>query len=142
MESDDQSFLRDAHNIMQLFGDKWTFPVMVTLAEGPLRRSEILKEVDSFCADADWLGGTSILHDSILTRTLRKLVGDGLLARHEAENAFPPNVQYSLQPGPQPSSKSSAPCSPARLSSKRFGGSARRRGITSTPVANAHHEWP
>jgi DNA-binding HxlR family transcriptional regulator len=98
MESDDRSFLRDAHNIMQLFGDKWTFPVMVTLAEGPLRRSEILKEVDSFCADADWLGA-SILHDSILTRTLRKLVGDGLLARHEAGNAFPPNVRYSLQPG-------------------------------------------
>jgi DNA-binding HxlR family transcriptional regulator len=99
MESDDRSFLRDAHDIMQLFGDKWTFPVMVTLAEGPLRRSEILKEVDSFCADADWLGGTSNLHDSILTRTLRKLVGDGLLARHEAENAFPPHVQYSLRPG-------------------------------------------
>jgi DNA-binding HxlR family transcriptional regulator len=72
---------------------------MVTLAEGPLRRSEILKEVGSFCADADWLAGRSILHDSILTRTLRKLVGDGLLARHEAENAFPPNVRYSLQPG-------------------------------------------
>jgi hypothetical protein len=67
MESDDRSFLRDAHDIMQLLGDIWTFPVMVTLAEGPLRRSEILREVDSFCADADWLGSTSILHDSILT---------------------------------------------------------------------------
>jgi DNA-binding HxlR family transcriptional regulator len=102
-----------------------------------LRRSEILKEVGSFCADADWLGDTSILHDSILTRTLRKLVGNGLLARHEAENAFPPNVRYSLQPGAAAILEEFLAAQRGYLS-KRFGGSAHHRERTSKSVTNAH----
>lgn len=98
MESDDQSFLRDVHNVMHIFGDKWTVPVMVALAGGPLRRSGILETVGSYGIDAEWPGRPSVLHDSILSRTLRKMVKEGLLDRHETENVFPPCVSYSLRP--------------------------------------------
>jgi DNA-binding HxlR family transcriptional regulator len=71
---------------------------MVSLAGGPLRRLDILKTVNSYGIDVEWPGKPLVMHDSILSRTLRKMVDEGLLDRHETENVFPPQVSYSLRP--------------------------------------------
>jgi hypothetical protein len=36
----DEEFMRDLYDLLHLFGDKWVSPIVVTLAEGPIRRVE------------------------------------------------------------------------------------------------------
>lgn len=98
MERDDRCFLRDVQDVKHIFGDKWTIPVMVALAGGPMRRSEILTTVDSYSIDENWPRKATVLHDSILSRTLRKMVAEGLVARQELPDAFPRHVRYQLCP--------------------------------------------
>lgn len=98
MERDDRCFLRDLQDVKHIFGDKWTVPVMVALAGGPMRRSEILTTVDSYSVDENWPGKAAVLHDSILSRTLRKMVAEGLVARRELPDTFPRHVRYELRP--------------------------------------------
>lgn len=98
MTRDDRWFLRDVQDVKHIFGDKWTIPVMVALASGPMRRSEILTTVDSYSIDENWPGKATGLHDSILTRTLRKMVAEGLVARQELPDVFPRHVRYELRP--------------------------------------------
>lgn len=96
MERDDKWLLRELQDVKHIFGDKWTIPVMVALADGPLRRSEILATVGSYAVDEHWPGGATVLHDSILTRALRKMVAEGLITRHELPDTFPRHVRYEL----------------------------------------------
>jgi DNA-binding HxlR family transcriptional regulator len=98
MTRDDRFFLRDVQDIKHIFGDKWTIPVMVALACGPMRRSEILTTVDSYSIDENWPGKATVMHDSILTRTLRKMVTEGLVTRQELPDVFPRHVRYELRP--------------------------------------------
>jgi DNA-binding HxlR family transcriptional regulator len=98
MKPDDRCFLRDAADVKHIFGDKWTIPVMVALAGGPMRRSEILTTVSSYSIDENWPGKATVLHDSILSRTLRKMVAEGLVARQELPDVFPRHVRYELLP--------------------------------------------
>jgi hypothetical protein len=37
----DEEFMRDLYDLLHLFGDKLVSPIVVTLAEGPMRRVEI-----------------------------------------------------------------------------------------------------
>lgn len=94
----DRFFLRDVQNVKHIFGDKWTIPVMVALAGGPMRRAEIFATVDSYSIDENWPGKATVLHDSILTRTLRKMVAEGLVSRQELPDVFPRHVRYELRP--------------------------------------------
>lgn len=98
MKPDDRCFVRDAAAVKHIFGDKWTIPVMVALAGGPMRRSEILTTVDSYSIDENWPGKATVLHDSILSRALRKMVAEGLVARQELPDVFPRHVRYELLP--------------------------------------------
>ncbi len=98
MKPDDICFLQDVEDVKHVFGDKWTIPVMVALAGGPLRRSEILATVTSYSLDENWPDKSPVLHDSILSRTLRKMVANRLVARHELPDAFPRHVRYELRP--------------------------------------------
>jgi DNA-binding HxlR family transcriptional regulator len=98
MKRDDRCFLRDVQDVKHIFGDKWTIPVMVALAGGPMRRAEIFTTVDSYSIDENWPGKATVLHDSILSRTLRKMVAEGLVARQELPDAFPRHVRYELRP--------------------------------------------
>lgn len=98
MECDDKWLLRELQDVKHIFGDKWTIPVMVALADGPLRRSEILATVSSYSIDEHWPGGATVLHDSILTRALRRMVAEGLVVRHELRDSFPRHVRYELRP--------------------------------------------
>lgn len=94
----DEQFLRDLYSLKYLFGDKWAPAINVTLSHGPLRRAEILSTITSYSLGEEWSGRPVVLHDSILTRTLRKMTEEGLLVRTSDTSTFPPKVFYSLAP--------------------------------------------
>ncbi len=98
MNTDDRSFLHAVQNVKNIFGDKWTLPIMVALSDGPMRRSEIHTTVNSYGVGEQWPAGATVLHDSILTRCLRKMMAEGLISREESVGSFPPRVFYSLGP--------------------------------------------
>src|SRR5262249_37680138 len=68
--------------VIDLLADKWTIPVLRSLAEGTKRTGELKRE----------LSGVS---QKMLTQTLRNLVEHGLVAR-TAYPVVPPKVEYSL----------------------------------------------
>lgn len=94
----DEQFLRDLYSLRHLFGDKWVPAINVTLSHGPMRRAEILSTITSYSFGEEWSGKPVVLHDSILTRTLRKMTEEGLLIRTRDESTFPPKVFYALRP--------------------------------------------
>jgi DNA-binding HxlR family transcriptional regulator len=65
-----------------LFAHTWDPVVIAALRPGPLRRHELRASI----------GGIS---DKVLTETLRRLTGHGLIARHAHAEA-PPRVDYAL----------------------------------------------
>jgi DNA-binding HxlR family transcriptional regulator len=68
----DEEFMRDLYDLLHLFGDKWVSPIVVTLAEGPMRRVEILSMIRSYSVGQGWSGRSVVPHDSILARALRR----------------------------------------------------------------------
>ena len=68
--------------VIELLADKWTIPVLRSLAQGKKRNGELRRE----------LSGVS---QKMLTQTLRNLVEHGLVARM-AYPVVPPKVEYSL----------------------------------------------
>jgi DNA-binding HxlR family transcriptional regulator len=70
--------------VLDLLGGKWTVEVLYLLANGKCRYSEIFYEVGE-------------VSKKMLTRTLRRLEREGLVAR-AVERFAPPRVEYSLTP--------------------------------------------
>jgi DNA-binding HxlR family transcriptional regulator len=89
---DEQLLLRELYNLKYLFGDKWAPAIVVALARGRMRRVEILSTVNSYSIYEDWSDKRIVLHDSILTRTLKKMTTEGLLVRTESVESFPREV--------------------------------------------------
>jgi DNA-binding HxlR family transcriptional regulator len=98
MAADNEQFLRDLYNMRYLFADKWAPAINVTLSHGPMRRAEILSTIKSYSLDEEWSDKNSVLHDSILARTLKKMTEEGLLVRTRDTETFPPKAFYSLRP--------------------------------------------
>lgn len=98
MTAGDDQFLRNLYSLKYLFGDKWVPAIIVTLAKGRMRRVEILSTINSYSIGKDWSDKNGVLHDSILTRTLKKMTEEGLLVRTRCTETFPPKVYYSLKP--------------------------------------------
>lgn len=71
-------------DVIERIGDKWSVLLISQLAQEPRRFSALLR-------------GTDGLSQRMLTRTLRLLERDGLVARTVAPTA-PPQVTYSLTP--------------------------------------------
>ncbi|MFJ8019957.1 winged helix-turn-helix transcriptional regulator [Streptomyces sp. NPDC096311] len=78
-DSEETNFIRE---ILDLVGDKWSVLIIGTLAEGPLRYSDL----------ADAIPGIS---QRMLTLTLKHLQRAGLVNR-TAYAEVPPRVEYSL----------------------------------------------
>ncbi len=78
-DSAETNFIRE---ILDLVGDKWSVLIIGTLAEGPVRYSEL----------ADAIPGIS---QRMLTLTLKHLQRSGLVSR-TAYAEVPPRVEYSL----------------------------------------------
>ena len=68
--------------ILARVGDKWSILIVMTLAQGPRRFSELKREIDG-------------ISQRMLTLTLRGLERDGLLTR-TIFPTIPPRVDYEL----------------------------------------------
>jgi DNA-binding HxlR family transcriptional regulator len=77
-------FLADcpARTTLELVSDTWSVVVVYGLGEGPLRYTELQERI----------GGIS---KKMLTQTLRKLEGNGLVEQRRLRSA-PPGVEYRL----------------------------------------------
>ena len=73
---------RAVQEILQLVGDKWTVLVVMRLADGSKRFSELRREIPA-------------VSQRMLTLTLRNLERDGLITR-EVTPTIPPRVDYEL----------------------------------------------
>ena len=69
-------------DVIERIGDKWSVQVVVTLQDGPVRFSGLLRRVER-------------ISRRMLTRTLRLLERDGLVERRVFPTT-PPAVEYSL----------------------------------------------
>lgn len=69
-------------DVIERIGDKWSVLVVISLQDGPVRFSGLLRAVDG-------------ISRRMLTRTLRLLERDGLVAR-DVFPTVPPSVEYSL----------------------------------------------
>lgn len=77
-------FARDCASrvVLDRIGDRWTVLVVLALAEGRLRFSELRNRVDG-------------ITPKVMTQTLRALERDGLITR-EVFAEVPPRVEYEL----------------------------------------------
>lgn len=71
-------------DIVRLLGDKWTLLVIALLARRPYHYNELHRSIED-------------ISRRMLTRTLRTLETDGLVAR-KVHPTVPPTVEYSLTP--------------------------------------------
>lgn len=95
----DRELLRQFYDLKQLFNDKWAPAILVTLAEGRMRRVDILSTLQSLSYGAEWSDKQTPLHDSIFARTLKRMTEEGLLLRTEPDSpTFPAEVYYALTP--------------------------------------------
>lgn len=78
---DPQCPVRD---VLDRIGDKWSTLVLVTLADGPRRFSEVRRAIPD-------------ISKRMLTQTFRELERDGLIARTVFPTK-PPSVEYRLTP--------------------------------------------
>jgi DNA-binding HxlR family transcriptional regulator len=81
---DTDVFLADcpARTTLDLIAGTWSVVVVFALREGPLRHGELLERI----------GGIS---KKVLTQTLRRLEGSGLVRRRAIPSA-PPGAEYAL----------------------------------------------
>ncbi|WP_129665717.1 winged helix-turn-helix transcriptional regulator [Phytoactinopolyspora endophytica] len=98
MSPGDPRFIRALYLAQNLFAGKWMIAISVVLLAGPLHYTDILHRVRELDVDVDRSGRRSVLHEAVLTRTLQRMVHDGLLSRDERPSAFAPSVVYALTP--------------------------------------------
>lgn len=95
----DRELLRQFYDLKLLFNDKWAPAILVTLAEGKMRRVDIFSTIKSFSYGVEWSDKQKPLQDSTLARTLKRMTEEGLLVRAESDPpTFPAEVYYSLTP--------------------------------------------
>jgi DNA-binding HxlR family transcriptional regulator len=70
--------------ILDRIGDKWSFLIILGLADGPMRFGQLRGRIDD-------------ISQRMLTATLRNLLRDGLVERHVFPTT-PPSVEYRLSP--------------------------------------------
>ncbi len=75
---------RQIGDVLGLLGDKWTLPVVMILSQQPRRFNDIKRAVSG-------------ISQQMLTRTLRALERDGMVAR-TVHPTVPPQVEYALSP--------------------------------------------
>jgi DNA-binding HxlR family transcriptional regulator len=71
-----------SRQVLDRIGDTWSVLVVVSLAQGPQRYSELARRIDG-------------VSPKMLTQTLRALERDGLIAR-TVQAVVPPRVDYAL----------------------------------------------
>ncbi|MEA1072911.1 helix-turn-helix domain-containing protein [Sphingomonas sp. LY29] len=80
--SHDSSACRRVTPVLNRVGDKWSMQIVMALANGPQRFSELKRAIDG-------------VSQRMLTLSLRGLERDGLISRHVTPT-IPPRVDYEL----------------------------------------------
>lgn len=83
-EADDLQMIHGTRAVLELLDGKWSVDILYLLATGRRRYNEILYEVGE-------------ISKKTLTKTLRSLERDGLVAR-SVQSGVPIRVEYSLTP--------------------------------------------
>lgn len=96
--TDSTEHLRAMQNVQRLFHGAWTTAVLVALSDGPKHYKEIRDRIRSLVASDEDLDRRRVLHDSVLTRTLKTLTTKELIEREQKSASFPPSVEYALAP--------------------------------------------
>lgn len=96
MKPNDPRFLGTIYDVRSLFSSKWALAITVVLMDGSLYYTDILERVRKLDVSVDWSDRHNVLHESVLTRTLKRMAAEGLLVREEGPTAFPPSVHYSI----------------------------------------------
>ncbi|MDQ3579168.1 MAG: winged helix-turn-helix transcriptional regulator [Actinomycetota bacterium] len=73
---------------------EWVPAILATLAHGPQHFTEILTAIQTIGTGQP--DPTRRLHDSILSRTLRRMEENGLITRDELTATFPKSTTYEL----------------------------------------------
>jgi DNA-binding HxlR family transcriptional regulator len=94
----EERFLQGWYATRVLLSAEWTPSILVALLGGPLHYKDLLSAVRSLRAAERWSDRHQVLHESILSRSLRALTADGLIVRVQDPGVFPPSVQYRLMP--------------------------------------------
>lgn len=84
--------LRHLLTFAQMLGGQWHPDILMALADGPCRYSELLAKVRSTTVS------DRCLQSSVLNRTLRRLERDDLIRRVEEPGIWPRTVRYFLTP--------------------------------------------
>ena len=79
--ADQMAFIRQ---VLDRVGDKWSMLVVAVLQDGPLRYTDLQRQIPG-------------ISQRMLTHTLRQLRQDGLITR-TAYAEVPPRVEYTLAP--------------------------------------------
>lgn len=85
-------------NVQRMFDGQWTSAILVALSDGPQHYKQIRDRIRALTAPHNNLGRRRVLHDSVLTRTLKSMTAKELIERKQLRSSFPPSVQYALTP--------------------------------------------
>jgi diguanylate cyclase (GGDEF)-like protein len=93
--------LRRLMDLRQLMNGDWIPDVLHVLADGPKHHGDLLAAIRSSEVIDEWSGRDRNIQTSILNRTLRRLVDNGFVHRHEEPGVWPRSVRYALTPAAQ-----------------------------------------
>ena len=99
-------FLHAIYQVRNLFSGKWVPAIAIVLLPGPLHYKDLLHGVRALDVATD---RPNLLHEAVLTRTLRRMVENQLLVRKEKPSAFAPSVSYALTPATRHALKAAMP---------------------------------
>lgn len=84
--------------IVQWQQGSWVPEIVLVLARGPTRFTDLCRAIRARNADRWWFLRRSQLSNSQLSRTLRAMERDELILRHEDRSRVPSTVIYELSP--------------------------------------------
>ncbi|WP_188317067.1 winged helix-turn-helix transcriptional regulator [Solihabitans fulvus] len=84
------------YDVVRLLDGEWVSAVLAALQDQSLHYTEILTVISRQLSSSGSSGADRVLHETTLTRTLRRLVRDGLVERVETRSRLPRSVRYSL----------------------------------------------
>lgn len=90
--------LRRLVDLRHLMNGDWIPDVLHVLADGPKHHGDLLAAIRSSEVIDEWSGRDRNIQTSILNRTLRRLVDNGFVDRHEEPGVWPRSVRYALTP--------------------------------------------
>lgn len=85
-------------NVQRLFHGEWTTAILVVLSDGPKHYKQIRDQIRFLLSSEHDRERGRVLHDSVLTRTLKSMTTKELIEREQKSASFPPSVEYALTP--------------------------------------------